>query len=373
MNFDFNEEQYMFQETVRESLSAEYPIDLLRDGGDPIALEADLWPKLAELGLFGLLVPEEQGGLGLTTVDLALIAEEFGAAIVPLTVTDTIAASLVIAKFGDDAQKAKWLEDLAAGGLRVAFAVYEKDGGYDAGGFAAAFGADNRLNGRKLLVAGADRADLLLVVAKDAKGEPTLLVIDRARDGVAITREEALDISGDYYSISFDNVAISNEDILGGSSAANVGYVMDLLATIASLGMAGIGGKLLDVTLGYVKERVQFGQPIGAFQSIKHRCADMAVDLNTARSGAYYASWAMASADPDERERAVSMAKSKANRMAVHVMREAIQLHGGMGYTWEMALHFHYRRGRLLGSLYGSTEYHQERVLAGTVALLAAE
>lgn len=373
MNFDFNEEQYMFQETVRESLSAEYPIDLLRDGGDPAALEAELWPKLAELGLFGLLVPEEQGGLGLTTVDLALIAEEFGAALVPLTVTDTIAASLVIARFGDDAQKAKWLEELSTGGLRVAFAVYEKDGGYVAGDFASALTADNRLNGKKLLVAGADRADLLLIVARDAAGEPTLVAIDRNRDGVSVTREEALDISGDYYSVGFDNVAIAKEDILGASSAANVGYVMDLLATIASLGMVGIGGRLLDVTLGYVKERVQFGQPIGAFQSIKHRCADMAVDLNTARSGAYYAAWAMASADAEERERAVSMAKSKANRMAVHVMREAIQLHGGMGYTWEMALHFHYRRGRLLGTLYGSTEYHQERVLASTVALLAAE
>ncbi len=367
MNFDFNDEQYMFRETVRDSLTAEFPLDLFRDGGEPVALEAELWPKLAELGMFGLMVPEEQGGLGLTAVDFALIAEEFGAALVPLTVTDTIAASLMLAKFGGDAQAGN-LEKLAEGGLRIACAVYETDGGYDPVDFDAGIDGDGRLNGKKLLVAGADRADLLLVIANDG-GDPSLILVEPGRTGVSIARHEALDITGDYHSVTFENVAVEAADRLHGGAEATA-YLVDLLATVAALSIVGIGAKMLDTTVAYVKERVQFGKPIGAFQAIKHRCADMAVDINTARSGAYYASWAMAYADANERVRAVSMAKAKANRMAVHVLREAVQLHGGMGYTWEMALHFHYRRGRLLETLYGSTEYHNERVLAGTIAAL---
>ena len=369
MNFDFNEEQYMFRDTVRDSLKAEFPVDLFRDGGDPVAMEAALWGQLAELGLFGLMVPEEQGGLGLGMVDFALIAEEFGAALVPLTVTDTICASLVLAKFAASVQ-AENLAKLAAGELRVAFAVYEKNGGYDPADFAATIGGDGLLNGRKLLVAGADRADLLVIVARDAAGTLALYALEGARAGISASREAALDITGDYHSISFDKVSVSDEDRIGGAEA--VDFTLDLLATVAALGVAGIGSRMLDTAVAYVKERSQFGQPIGKFQAIKHRCADMAVDVNTARSGAYYAAWAMASAEEAERPWAVSMAKAKANRMAVHVVREAVQLHGGMGYTWEMALHFHYRRARHLEVLYGSTEYHNERVLQGTMAQLAA-
>lgn len=366
MNFDFNDEQYMFRDTVRDSLAAQFPIDLFRDGGEPVALEGALWAQLAELGLFGLMVPEDQGGLGLSMVDFALIAEEFGAALVPLTVTDTIAASLILAKYAAAAQ-AENLEKLAAGELRVAFAVYEKNGGYDPAQFSAAIGADGSLSGRKLLVAGADRADLLLAVAKEASGETGLYVVDARGTGVVASPEATLDITGDYHAVHFANAAAEQ---IGGADA--VAFVLDLLATIAALGLAGIGGRMLDVTVAYVKERSQFGQPIGAFQAIKHRCANMAVDVNTARSGGYFAAWALASADKAEREWAVSMGKAKANRMAVHVMREAVQLHGGMGYTWEMALHFPYRRGRHLEVLYGSTEYHNERVLQGTMAQLAS-
>lgn len=369
MNFDFNDEQYMFRETVRDSLAAEYPLDLIRDGADPVVLETELWPKLAELGLFGLMVPEEQDGLGLSTVDFALIAEEFGAALVPLTVTDTIIASLILAKFGGEAQAAN-LQKLGLGELRVACAVYEKDGGYDPADFASAVGTDGKLNGKKLLVAGADRADLLLVVVQGANGSPALALVEPGRPGISIARHQALDITGDYHSVTFDDVSLSDLDMLGGGADA-VPYLIDLLATVAALCLSGIAAKMLDTTVAYVKERVQFGQPIGAFQAIKHRCADMAVDVNTARSGGYYAAWAMAAVDTDERVRAVSIAKAKANRMAVHVLREGMQLHGGMGYTWEMALHFPYRRGRMLETLYGSTEYHNERVLAGTIDQLA--
>lgn len=370
MNFDFNEEQYMFRDTVRDSLAAEYPLDLIRDGGEPVALEGELWGKLAELGLFGLLVPEAQGGLGLTMVDFALIAEEFGAALVPLTVTDTIVASLILAKLGGQAQ-ADNLAKLASGELRIACAVYEGNGGYDPVAFAATIGADGKLSGTKLLVAGADRADLLLTVVRDASGAPALALIEPGRAGVSTTREIALDITGDYHSVSFEGVAVAGPDLLSGGAEA-VGFLLDTLAAVAALGLAGIGARLLDITVAYVKERTQFGQPIGAFQAIKHRCADMAVDVNTARSGGYFAAWALASADKAEREWAVSMGKAKANRMAVHVMREAVQLHGGMGYTWEMGLHWPYRRGRHLEVLYGSTEYHNERVLQGTMAQLAA-
>lgn len=371
MNFDFDDEHYMFQETVRDTLAAEFPIDLLRDGGDPVQLDAALWPTLAQLGLFGLMVPEDHGGLGLSPIEFALISEEFGAALVPLTVTDTIVSSLILARFGGAAQ-AENLEKLALGSLRVACAVYEKDGGYDPAAFATALDDQGRLTGRKLLVAGAARADLLLIVAKDSAGEPALALVEPDRAGISIVRENALDISGDYYRVECADVAVAPGDMIGGGGEA-VACLLDMLATAAAQSIAGIGARMLDTTVAYVKEREQFGQPVGAFQAIKHRCADMAVDINTARSGAYYAGWAMAAGEPDERVRAVSMAKAKANRMAVHILREAIQLHGGMGYTWEMALHFHFRRGRFLETLYGSTEFHNERVLAGTLAQLAAE
>jgi len=371
MNFDFDDEHYMFQQTVRDTLAAEFPLDTLRDGGNPAELDVALWPKLAELGLFGLMVPEEQGGLGLSPIEFALISEEFGAALVPLTVTDTIVASLIMARFDAEAQAGN-LQKLAEGSLRVACAVYEKDGGYDPAAFENTLDANGKLNGRKLLIAGALRADFLLVVVRDATGQPCLALVEPDRGGVSVVREQALDISGDYYSVEFADVTVSSADRIGGGAEA-VECLVDMLATAASQSMAGIGARMLDTTVAYVKEREQFGQPVGAFQAVKHRCADMAVDLNTARSGAYYAGWAMAAAQTDERVWAVSMAKAKANRMAVHILREAIQLHGGMGYTWEMALHFHFRRGRLLETLYGSTEFHNERVLAGTIAQLAAQ
>lgn len=371
MNFDFSDEQYMFRDSVRDTLAAEYPIEALRDGDDVALLDVALWPKLAELGLFGLLVPEDHGGLGLAMVDFALIVEEFGAGLVPMSVTDTMATGAVIGRFGSAAQKKALLGPLAEGALRIACAVYETGGGYDITNCGCTLTREDnvwRLDGAKIMVAAADNADRIAVVAKRPDGSLALVLVKPGDLGVSVTDHVTLDLSGRYHQVVLSGVSVTDDDIVDGDEAATA--LVEMLTTIGALELTGIASRLLDTTVEYVKQRVQFGQPIGAFQAIKHRCADLAVAINTSRSGGYFAAWALAS-DAAEKRRAISMAKAYANDMAVFAGREAIQLHGGMGFTWDMALHFYTRRAKLLETLYGSADYHREIVMAETLTAMA--
>jgi alkylation response protein AidB-like acyl-CoA dehydrogenase len=363
LNFGFDEQQRSFGETVA-SVVADFPA-LRNPDLSPPPHEA-VWQALADIGLFALLVPERFDGVGMSLVDLALAAEALGAGLAPPAVAATLAATDVIARHGSDAQCQHWLPKIAIGAVKVAVAMLEPGEGYDPHDVQTSV-SEGRLNGAKLSVADAAEATLFLVVAND-QGRPALVIVDAGSPGIAIRSHDDLDPTSGYCAVTFANVAVGPETILGQSEAERaVERLMDVSAMMSAGLLMGIAGRMLETAVDYVKVRVQFGRAIGAFQAIKHRCADMVVALEAGRSAAYYAFWAVAEGAPD-RARAASMAKAYCGGVSRHICNETIQVHGGMGFTWELGLHRYLRRAKVLEHSYGDAAWHKERVLCATLA-----
>jgi alkylation response protein AidB-like acyl-CoA dehydrogenase len=377
MDFDFSDDQYLFRDTVRSYLSKRFvgpKPSAPRPGRETVD---QLWAGLTELGIFSLLVPEEFGGLGLSFVDLSLILEEFGRALVPSTVIDTPIATDALVRFGSEEQKSELLPAIAEGRMRIAIAVTEPDAGYELDDINTAISRsarDSKLNGKKILVADAARADKLLVVCRSGQTAGLgLLLLDAKAVGIGLREHETLDPSGAYHEVDFEDVAVAPRDILiPGQSAAAAQRVLDVAALTAATLMTGISGAVFDATVEYVKQRNQFGKPLGSFQAIKHRCADMMVSLDSSRSAAYYAAWALVNGAADQ-AKAVSIAKSFCGDSSRFICDQGTQLHGGMGFTWELGLHFFLRRAKMLEYAYGDATFHRKRVLAETLAELRME
>ena len=371
MNFDFGPDQYQFQDSVRSFLADRWNPARLRalmtgDGFDPV-----LWQGLTDIGLPALLVPEEHGGLGLGFVDLALVLEEFGRALVPGPLVETMLATDVIARFATQAQQAEWLPGIAEGRLRIVPAVTEAEGCDPALMQAAAVETPQGwvLSGCKIIVAYAGQADRLLVAARfGPSGTFGLGLVDPNGPGVTRRPHALFDLAARADEVVFDAAPV---EFLGGVPQPDALHrLLDAGAAASALQLTGIAARMLDLAVEYVGQRVQFGRPIGAFQAIKHRCADMMVQVETSRTAAYYAAWAMSSG-PGEAAQAVSMAKAYCGDAARFVCNEAIQLHGGIGFAWELDLHLYLRRAKSLEYAYGDASQHRERVLA--LALLARE
>lgn len=363
MNFAFNEEQQNLAETVGNVL-ADFPAlagpDLDRAADDGV------WNALAELGLFSLLVPEDDGGVGLSLVDCALAIEALGAGLAPPVVASTLVVIDAIARFGSGEQRARWLGPLAAGKVRAALAVAES--GSEDPTVCATQMRDGVLGGTKIAVAGATDANLFLVTAND-RGRSVLVLVERSAAGVDVRPHESLDPSAGLAAVSFNSVALETASLLGGEAARE--FLLDLASTVhAGLAM-GIAGRMHDVAVEYAKTREQFGQVIGAFQSIKHRCADTAVAVEAGRATAYYAFWSCAE-DMDDRSRSASSAKAYCSEIARDACNDAIQIHGGMGFTWELGLHRYLRRAKIIEHAIGTPSWHYARVLASTLAMRGA-
>jgi alkylation response protein AidB-like acyl-CoA dehydrogenase len=375
MNFDFSEEQYSFRDSLRGFLADH--LDSPTRASDPIDDSQRLWAGLADLGILAILVPERYDGLGLTFVDTSLVLEELGRHLASPAIIDTMVATDAIVRYGSAELKAALLPRIAKGQARIAIAVHEAAAGCELRDMSTASSrqADRlKLRGDKILVCDATSADFLLIVegATEACG-PQLVLVDRNSAGVELRKQTTLDLTADYYQIALREVPLEDAYLIrtgsAGSSAAK--RLLDASALAAAAQMTGIGGSVLDKAVEYVKQRVQFGRPIGSFQAIKHRCADMAVAVDSSRSAVYYAAWALANEAP-ECPKAVSIAKSYSGDMSRFVCSEGIQLHGGMGFTWALGLHLYLRRAKLLESSYGDSTYHRERVLAETLAELSA-
>jgi alkylation response protein AidB-like acyl-CoA dehydrogenase len=356
VNFAFDEQQRELGATVAAALadiSALTSPDL-----EPVG-HVEAWDSLAGLGLFALLVPEQYGGVSLSMVDVALSIEALGAGLAPPLVPSTLIAADLIRRFGSEGQKADYLPAIAAGECKIAIAAVEQDGNRP--GTSVRNGS---LNGHKILVAGAADADLLLVTVGNDSGDRIQLVTSNAT-GLTVERHESIDPTAALARATFDQVEATPDNTLGNVDAAN--YLVDVAATVHAGMLVGIADHMLNVAVNYAQTREQFGKPIGSFQAIKHRCADMAVAVEAGRSAAYYAFWAVSEGDADA-PRAASMAKAYCNEVARFVCNEAIQVHGGMGFTWELGLHRFLRRAKLFQHSFGDTAYHQERVLALTLA-----
>jgi alkylation response protein AidB-like acyl-CoA dehydrogenase len=363
MNFGFDEDQKSLGDTVAKLLvnhpSLTSP-DLVRPHSD------DVWRGLAELGLFALLVPERFGGAGLSAVDVALAVEALGAGLAPSSVLSTLAATDLLVRHGSEAQQRAYLPDIAVGSYKVAIATLEADQGYDSADIATVVGADG-LSGTKILVADAADAHTIIVSVRQG-GKTVLALVDRTAAGVTVRPHDDIDPTAGSCAITFDRVELPDGAIIGAAAPERaVARLFDVCATVSAGALIGISHRMLDAAVEYARTRVQFGQAIGAFQAIKHRCADMAVAVEAGRSVAYYAFWAVAE-DASDRARAASMAKAYCGDVSRHVCGETIQVHGGMGFTWELGLHRYLRRAKLLEHSFGDAAFHNERVLVETLA-----
>ena len=363
MNFGFDEDQKSLGDTIAKLLT-DYPAltgpDLVQPHND------EVWRGIAELGLFALLVPDRFDGVGLDLVDVALAVESLGAGLAPLSVVSTLAATDLLVRHGSEGQQRAFLPGIAAGTIKIATAVLESDQGYDPLDVGTTL-SNGTINGTKILVGDAADAQAYLVVVRD-KGKPTVVLIDRDIAGVTVRAHDDIDASAGLCAITFSNVSVTDDRIIGIAAPERaVGRLFDCSAAIHAGLLIGIAGRMLAASVDYAKTRVQFGQPIGAFQAIKHRCADMAVAVEAGRSVAYYAFWAVSEDAPD-RPRAVSMAKAYCGDVARDVCNESIQVHGGMGFTWELGLHRFLRRAKVLGHAFGDARFHNERVLVETLA-----
>lgn len=367
MNFLFNEEQLSLGETVAQALG-DFPA--LTEPDPSNALDGPVWDALAGLGLFSLLVPEEHGGVNLSIADLAPSIEALGAGLAPPLIASSLVATEVLKREGTPAQKDRHLPLIASGKLSIAIASAEAGRGNDPRHAGVSL-RDGRLTGTKIAVAGAYRADAMLVVASGRSGPVVVLVASDA-PGVAIGAHEDIDASASLCRVTFDDVAIGLDQVIGQSGIATLECLIDLGATVHA-GMAmGIAAIMLDRSVAYAREREQFGQPIGAFQAIKHRCADLAVAVEAGKATAHFAFWACGE-DAAERSIAASSAKAYCGEIACNACNDAIQIHGGMGFTWEMGLHRFLRRAQVIEHAVGNRNWHYERVVERTLALRAGD
>ena len=375
MDFDFSDQQYLFRETFKAFLEKNHDlrkhVTLLEGDG----FDAGLWQGLTDLGLFAMLVPEEFGGLGLSFVDMALVLEELGKALVGSPVSETIVAADLLVRYGSGQQQARLLPLVASGKLRVTTAITEPESGFDPRNIRActsSTGGGWILDGHKIMVPNAAGADLIMVAARIGPAQELgIVLLEPHRQGVALSEHATLDPACRFCALTLNNVAVCPEDILGGASPhpASLACLLDVSSAVAATQMIGIASKVLDISVAYAAQRIQFGKPIGSFQAIKHKCADMAVAIDAGRSAAYYCAWAIAE-DASDRARAVSIAKSFCGDTARLVCNEGIQIHGGMGFTWELGLHWYLRRAKVLEFSHGDAAFHRERVMAATLAEL---
>ena len=349
MDFDFSPAQYELRDEARRFLQKECTSEHVREFiDDPTGWSRGLWKQIADLGWMALPFPEEFGGLGQGFLDLVLLLEELGAAVAPVPFLSSVVLSgYPILRHGSDEQKQRWLPDIASGD-RVAAAVlpfFEHD--VDT----IPIRADgNRLTGDRSHVLDAPAADLLVVAAGDGETHRWFVV----EEGFEVRPQQAYDRTRPLGAVTLDGVEATPLEI-------PIQHRFRYFVVAVCAEMLGVAQRLLDMTVQYAKEREQFGRPIGGFQAVKHKCAEMAVELEAARSATLYAAWATET-DAEDADVAVSIAKSSCGDWLGHLAGEALQIHGGIGYTWEHDLHLYLRRMKSLEALCGDAPYHRERL-----------
>src|SRR4051812_24658466 len=328
MDFDLTEDQKEIKRIARDLLAARSPMEAVRRAAEGGAYDDALWRELAELGWPGIAVAEAHGGQELGAVELAVLLEELGyaCAATPFLSTATVAAAIQAA--GNDEQRERWLPGLASGEQTAGLGIPE--------------------------------------LAADADGAAVVLLLDGDRaalvEGADVAPHRTIDTTRAYARVTGGSV-----EPLGDAAA-------DIVRTALAAEVVGVAQRALDMTLAYVKERKQFGTPVGAFQAVGHRCAQMLLHTESARSTAYFAAWAV-DADPERLPEAAALAAAAAADGGREVTASAIQAHGGIGFTWEADVHWLYKRAQLDTALLGGAGRHRAalaRIAAGRVARAAA-
>ncbi len=352
MQFGLSESQQILKDTARKFFAGECPIATVRKIMETdAAYDAGLWQKLAEQGFTGIITPEEHGGMGLGKVELILLMEEAGYALLPGPFFSTVAlAAPVLDAMGTAAQKKKYLEPIATGRARSTLALVESNGSWDVSGLQLS-AAGEKLSGTKLFVTDAAIADFIIVAARNG-----MFVVEAKASGLRIEPMKGMDLTRKIYSVEFNNTPAEK---LGGRGSLEQALNVATVALCAEM----VGGmqRTLETTVAYAKTRKQFGKPIGIFQAVQHLCADMYLETESSRSAAYYASWALEENAPDAAA-AVSVAKMYASDASRTVGNRGIQVHGGMGFTWENDLHLYYRRAKAAETMLGDASFHREKI-----------
>ena len=326
MNFDFSDDQQAIKRTANEMLAARFKPERVRELAEAGSYDDDAWKEMSELGWAGIFIDEEHGGQGLGIVELVILMEELGYALAPVPFLSNAAAGLALQLAGTDEQRERWLPGIASGEARGTVGLLR--------------------DGEARLVPDADAAEVIVLIAP---GGSTSVVSASDAD---VEPYETMDRTR-----RFARVRSGDGEQLGGDCFA----AGDRIATALAAETVGVAQKAMEMAVEYARERKQFGRPIGSYQAVSHRCAQMLLEVEGSRSGAYYAAWC-ADAEPESLAAAASGAKAYSSDAGWRVCGSSLQVHGGIGFTWEHDLHFFLKRAKTNAMLYGSAREHRERV-----------
>lgn len=377
MDFGFSEEQELLRQSAVDFLSKECPITYTRQMmEDERGYSEELWKKMADLGWMGLIYPESCGGSGLNMVDLVVILEEMGKAASPGPFFSTVClGGLAILEAGNSEQKQRYLPGIVAGTTKATLAILEEDARWDEAGIKLQARRGKKgysLSGVKLFVPDAHVADLIVCAVRTSDG-PALLVVDRQQAGVIVTPLKTMDQTRKLCEVRFDKARVDAAAVLGtpGKGWDALNRILDRSKVALCAEMCGGAQKVLDMTVEYAKMREQFGRPIGSFQAIQHKCANMLVQVESAKSATYYAAWAVAN-DAPEAALAAAMAKAYCSDAYRQVTAESIQVHGGIGFTWEHDIHLYFKRAKGSEVTFGDATWNRELVAQYTLDVAPA-
>jgi alkylation response protein AidB-like acyl-CoA dehydrogenase len=372
MDFGFDEQQSQLAASVRQLIESRYPIAYVRQmQDDPRCFSQAFWTDAARLGWLGLLVEERFGGAGLGPLDLVAVQQELGRGVIPGPyLSSAVLATAALQRLGSEPQKQSWLPRLVAGDVIATLAVPESRGGWDADAVAlpAVRGERDsfRLAGEKRFVPDAHVADLFIVAARSsASGSQgvTLFLVEPSMPGVSVRPMQTIDATRRLCELVLEDVEVGGDAILGevelGGSPLEA--ILDLGRIALCAEMVGGAERAVEMSTDYARTREQFGRPIGSFQAIQHKCADMLVQLEGARAMTLAAAMSVAHGDPDGSSDA-SIAKAFCGQAYRAITTEGVQIHGGLGFTWELDMHLYYKRAKASETLLGDARFLRGRI-----------
>jgi alkylation response protein AidB-like acyl-CoA dehydrogenase len=360
MRYELSETQQLLSKTARQFLAHECPMaEVRRLMETETAHDRVLWKKMADQGWAGLIFPEEYGGMALGMVEMAATFEQMGRALLPGPFLSTVAlAGPLIDAAGSAEQKRQYLTPICEGNACATAALVEGDAEWDPQSWQVS-AANSKLSGRKMFVTDAAAAAFFVVAVRE-QGEFALYVVRQGAAGLGIRALKAMDLARKLYEVTFDRT----EGALlarGRQAETALEYALNVATVALTAEMAGGMQRVLEITSEYAKTRKQFDQPIGKFQAVQHMCADMFLWTESSKSAVYYAAYALEKKLP-EAAAAVSVAKVYASDAYRETGNRGIQVHGGMGFTWENDIHLYYRRAKASENAFGDTRHHRERI-----------
>jgi alkylation response protein AidB-like acyl-CoA dehydrogenase len=357
MQFGLSESQEFLKDSARKFFAGECPsAEMRRLMETDTAYDAALWSKLTDQGYTGVIFPEAYGGVGLGKVELMLLMEEAGRALLPGPFFSTVVlAGAVLDAVASHAHKQKYLAPICHGAARATVAILESSASWNPRDVQLT-ASNGKLSGEKYFVSDAAVADFIIVVASNG-----VFVVNAKAPGLKISPMTAMDLTRKLYVVACNNTPA--EEI---SASTDLARAFDVATAALCAELVGGMQRTLDITVEYAKTRKQFGKAIGTFQAVQHQCADMYLETESSRSAVYYAGWALEENSPDA-STAVSIAKMYASDAARTVGNRGIQIHGGMGFTWENDVHLYYRRAKGSETAFGDATFHRERIASAVI------